>query len=321
MVASPFIESIRAELRVRRYSLQTEKAYLYWIRQFIYFHQKQHPANMGNKEIEQFLSSLANIRGVSSATQNQALCALIFMYKYILKQDIQGLAYSFTKKPQRVPTVLNESEVQRILVNLTGKYWLITALLYGCGLRVNEALKLRIKDINIDNHTVFIFRGKGNKDRYSILPNSLDNILINQIERAKHQHQLDVNAGFGLTSLPASLIKKYGNAAKDVSWQYIFPSSVRCIHPYDGYVCRHHIHETAYRQKLRQAVIARGITKRVTAHTFRHSFATQILLRGADIRTVQDLLGHADVKTTEIYTHVLGSRFANTKSPFDHLQL
>ncbi|MBV7316216.1 integron integrase [Shewanella sp. NIFS-20-20] len=320
MATSPFIESIRAELRVRRYSLQTEKVYLYWTRQFIYFHNKKHPIDMGNQEIEQFLSSLANIRQVSSATQNQALCALIFMYKHIIKREINGLAYSFTKKPQRMPTVLSQAEVQQILANLSGKYWLITALLYGCGLRINEALKLRIKDINFDNHTLFVFRGKGGKDRYSILPHSLDSILTKQIEQAKQIHQLDQCEGFGLTSLPASLIRKYGSAANDLSWQYIFPSSVRCEHPYDGYVCRHHLHETAYRKQLRQAVIMSGIAKRVTSHTFRHSFATQILRSGADIRTVQDLLGHADVKTTEIYTHVLGTRFVNTESPVDHLK-
>ncbi len=319
MAASPFIESIRAELRVRRYSLQTEKVYLYWIRQFIYFHNKKHPNNMGNEEIEQFLSHLANTRRVSSATQNQALCALIFMYRHLLKRDIQGLAYSFTKKPQRMPSVLSEHEVQVILTHLKGKYWLITALLYGCGLRINEALKLRIKDINFNNHTVFVFRGKGAKDRYSILPRSLDKALLKQIEFAKHVHQLDTEQGFGLTSLPASLIRKYGNAAKDVAWQYLFPSSVRCTHPFDNYICRHHLHETAYRKQLRQAVLKSGLTQRVTAHTFRHSFATEILRSGADIRTVQELLGHADVKTTEIYTHVLGSRFAYTQSPLDRL--
>jgi integron integrase len=317
MSSSPFIETIRAELRARRYSLQTEKSYLFWIRNFIYFNDKRHPNDLGNLQIEQFLSYLANQRKVSSATQNQALCAIIFMYKYIIKRDIQGLSYSFTKKPQRMPTVLSDNEVREILAHLKGKYWLITALLYGCGFRINEALKLRIKDINFDNHTVFIFRGKGGKDRYSILPQSLDEILLKQIQQAKQIHQLDINEGFGLTSLPASLIRKYGNAAKDLSWQYVFPSTVRCVHPYDGYVCRHHIHETAYRKQLRQALLKSGIAKRVTAHTFRHSFATQILRSGADIRTVQDLLGHADVKTTEIYTHVIGSRFTNTRSPMD----
>ena len=272
---------------------------------------------MGNPEIEQFLSSLANIRRVSSATQNQALCALIFMYKHIIKKEIKGLAYSFTKKPQRMPTVLSDAEVHQVLAHLTGKYWLITALLYGCGLRINEALSLRIKDINFDNHTLFVFRGKGGKDRYTILPHALDSTLIHQIEEAKRIHQLDSQEGYGFTSLPASLIRKYGNAARDLSWQYIFPSSIRCRHPYDDYICRHHIHETAYRKQLRKAVVKTDIAKRITAHTFRHSFATQILQSGANIRTVQDLLGHADVKTTEIYTHVLGTRFGSTKSPLD----
>ena len=319
MAKSPFIESIRAELRVRRYSLQTEKSYLFWVRNFIHFNDKRHPNDMGNTEIEQLLSYLANQRKVSSSTQNQALCALIFLYKRILKREIKGLSYSFTKKPRRMPTVLSEQEVRQVLSHLKGKYWLITALLYGCGLRINEALKLRVKDINFDNHTVFVFRGKGGKDRYSILPETLDSALRAQMESAKEVHQLDVTQGYGLTSLPASLIRKYGNAAKDLSWQYIFPSSIRCLHPHDEYVCRHHIHETAYRKQLRQAVIKTGIAKRITAHTFRHSFATQILRNGANIRTVQDLLGHADVKTTEIYTHVIGTKFGNTKSPMDEM--
>ncbi len=267
MSRSPFLESIRLELRTKHYSLQTEKAYLFWVRQFIYFHNKKHPKDMSNKEIEQFLSYLANVRKVSSSTQNLALCALIFMYRYVLKVEITGLAYTFTKKPKRMPTVLSHSEAQLILSHLRGKYWLIAALLYGCGLRVNEALRLRLKDLNFDNHTIFIFRGKGNKDRYSLLAESLYSPLREQIEKAKEIHEQDLEQGYGLTSLPASLIRKYGNAAKDVAWQYIFPSSTRCEHPYNGYICRHHIHETAFRKKLRQAVLTSQLTKRVTAHT------------------------------------------------------
>lgn len=319
MSRSPFIESIRADLRARHYSLQTEKNYLFWIKQFIYFHQKRHPKDMSNTEIEQFLSYLANVRQVSSNTQNLALCALIYMYKNILHTDIVGLTYSYTKKEKRMPTVLDHQEAQAVLSHLRGKYWLLAALLYGCGLRINEALHLRVKDLNFADHTLFIFRGKGSKDRYTLLPKSLDTHLTQQIQHAREVHQEDIEQGFGLTSLPPALLRKYRSAATDFAWQYLFPSTTRCVHPYDGYICRHHVHETSFRKALRKAVIASQLTKRVTAHTFRHSFATQLLLSGADIRTVQDLLGHNDVKTTEIYTHVMGSRFANTRSPLDNM--
>ncbi|WP_448547978.1 integron integrase [Thalassotalea fusca] len=317
MSQSPFLSLVRAELRTRRYSLRTEKVYLDWIKRFILFNDKKHPDDMGNHEIERFLNNLAVNRRVSAATQNQALCALIFLYRYIVKRDISGLKYSFTKREKSVPTVLTHEEATKIISQLDGKYWLIASLLYGCGLRINEALHLRVKDINLADCTLFIFRGKGKKDRYTLLPKSLINPLKAQIEVAKNTHKKDLLEGFGLTSLPASLIRKYGAAARDFSWQYLFPSSTRCSHPHDGYVCRHHIHETAFRKKLRAAVLKCDINKRVKAHTFRHTFATQLLQNGSDIRTVQELLGHTDIKTTEIYTHVTGSRFAHTISPVD----
>lgn len=316
---SPFIEAVRTELRTKRYSLQTEKSYLTWIRSFIRFHDRKHPKDLSNCEIEQFLNHLAVNRQVSAATQNQALCALIFMYKHVIKREIVGLSYSLTKKPRRMPTVLDSQEVATIIALMKGKYKLVTALLYGSGLRINEALRLRIKDINFANKTIFVFRGKGGKDRYTLLPEKLIEPIKQQIEVSKHVHKRDLEGGFGLTSLPPSLIRKYGNAAKDAAWQYLFTSSTRCEHPHDGYVCRHHIHQTAYRKNLRTAVVKSGINKRITAHTFRHSFATQLLLGGADIRTVQDLLGHSDVRTTEIYTHVIGTKFNGTASPLDRL--
>lgn len=317
MSHSPFLETVRSELRTRRYSLKTEKVYLSWIKSFILFNDKKHPNEMGNHEIERFLNHLAINRQVSSATQNQALCALIFLYRYVIRKEINGLNYSFTKKAQVMPTVLTHHEALRILAHMQGTHWLIASILYGSGLRINEALRLRIKDINLANNTVFVFRGKGQKDRYSLLPKSLNEPISRQIERVKAIHNTDLSQGFGLTSLPPSLFRKYGNAIKDFSWQYLFPSTTRCVHPYDGYICRHHIHESAFRKNLRKAVINAEIPKRVKAHTFRHSFATELLLHGSDIRTVQELLGHTDVKTTEIYTHVVGSRFSNTISPID----
>ncbi|WNO07833.1 integron integrase [Teredinibacter sp. KSP-S5-2] len=312
MKPSPFLERIRTELRTRHYSLKTEKTYLYWVRFFIHFHNKKHPKDMGNSEIERFLNYLA-------ATQNQALCALVFMYRHVINQEIEGLNYEYAKPPRNLPTVLSHSEVNGVLSCLSGKYWLITAILYVCGLRVNEALRLRIKDIDFDNKSLFVFRGKGQKDRYTLLPTSLINPIQKQIEKVKSIHAIDLSEGFGLSSVPSALFRKYQHSLSQFSWQYLFPSTTRCVHPYDGYECRHHIHDTAYSKQLRLAVRKSGIHKRVTAHTFRHSFATNLLLSGTDIRTVQDLLGHSDLRTTEIYTHVIGSRRAGTVSPMDRI--
>ncbi len=321
MNKSPFLESVRTELRTRRYSLRTEKVYLSWIRSFILFNDKKHPNDMSNNEIERFLNHLAINRQVSSATQNQALCAIIFLYRYVIKRDIHDLSYSFTKREQAIPTVLSHDEATLILSKMKGIHKLIASILYGSGLRINEALTLRVKDLNLTNNTVFVFRGKGRKDRYSLLPKTLNSLISDQIAKVKQLHQKDLSEGYGLTSLPPALLRKYGNAVKDFSWQYLFPSTTRCVHPYDNYICRHHIHESAFRKQLRKAVLAANINKRVKAHTFRHTFATELLLSGTDIRTVQELLGHTDLKTTEIYTHVVGSRFSNALSPVDRIKI
>jgi integron integrase len=314
---SAFIESIRVVIRTKQYSLKTEKSYLYWCRYFIRFHKLKHPNSMGNKEIELFLNHLAGERGVSAATQNQALCALVFMYKHVLGTELVDLKYGYAKAPKNLPTVLAAGEVQKILAELKGKYWLVTAILYGCGLRINEALRLRIKDFDFDDKSVFVFRGKGGKDRYTLLPETLIMPIKQQIQCSLSRHNRDLKEGQGMASLPPSLIRKYGTAAKQAGWQFLFQSSVRCVHPIDGYTCRHHVHETAYAKALRKAVRSTDILKRVTAHTFRHSFATRLLQAGNDIRTVQELLGHSDLRTTEIYTHVIGNRRAGTISPID----
>ncbi|AWB65234.1 integron integrase [Saccharobesus litoralis] len=242
---------------------------------------------------------------------------MIFVYKNILKKETDNLNFRFTKRQISVPVVISQQEAISIINLMSGKYQLICSLLFGAGLRINEALRLRIKDLDFNNQSIFVFRGKGNKDRCTLLPLTLAPKLKNQINYATRLHHKDLSDGYGLTSLPISLIKKYGNAAKDLSWQYLFASSTRCMHPQDGYICRHHIHESAFRKQLRKAVLASGINKRVTAHTFKHSFATELLRNGADIRTVQELLGHNDVRTTEIYTHVIGSKFGYAKSPLD----
>lgn len=314
---SGFIEEVRSDMRLRHYSFKTEKAYLGWIKRFIKFHDFKHPKDMGKTEIEDFLGYLANNRKVSASTQTQALCALMYLYKHILHIEIQNLDYGFSKKPKRLPTVISSIEANSIISQLSFKYKLICLLLYGAGLRISEALKLRIKDIDFTNNTIFIFSGKGAKDRYTLLPQKVVPELKRQMEHSVKLHKKDVSEGFGLTSLPPSLLNKYKTAAIDTSWQYIFPSSVRCHHPTDGYMCRHHLHESSFRKNLRQAVLNSGVTKRVTAHTFRHTFATLLLMNGTDIRTLQELLGHSDIRTTEKYTHVVGEKFAGTKSPAD----
>jgi integron integrase len=319
MPRSPFLESVRTEIRTRHYSLRTEKSYLYWVRQFILFNDKKHPTSMGNPEIERFLNHLAVNRCVSSATQNQALCAIIFVYRHVVNKDIEDLKYRFAKKPRRLPTVLNQQEVSSILNHLDSKYWIITALLYGCGLRISEALSLRIKDVDLVSQNLFIYNGKGRKDRYTLLPRGLNTKIESQIARVRELHNEDLMEGFGSTSVPKSLHRKFGSAMKDFTWQYLFPSSSRCVHPYDGYVCRHHLHHSAFSKQLREAVLASGVQKRVAAHTFRHAFATELLRTGSDIRTVQDILGHSDIRTTEIYTHIIGDKRAGTISPFDRL--
>ncbi|NOU49047.1 integron integrase [Pseudoalteromonas sp. JBTF-M23] len=317
MNKSPFLESVRVELRTRRYSLKTEKAYLHWIKRFILFNDKRHPDEMGNHEIERFLNHLACNRLVSAATQNLALCAIIFLYRYIIKQEIKGLNYASSQVEKTLPTVLTHNEATQIISHLPSKYGLIANMLYGSGLRINEALSLRVKDLDFNQGTIFVFRGKGKKDRYTLLPKSLHQPLQQQIERVKQLHKRDLNEGFGMASLPPSLIRKYKHAVKDFAWQYLFPSSTRCVHPYDSYICRHHLHETTFRKALRVALLKTDICKRVKAHTFRHSFATELLQSGSDIGTVQMLLGHEDVKTTQIYTHVIGNTFAYTSSPID----
>ncbi len=319
MSKSPFLQSVRTEIRTKQYSYRTEKSYLYWVRQFILFNDKKHPKVMGNHEIERFLNHLAVNRGVSPGTQNQALCAIIFVYKHVLKREIENLQYKMTKTPRRMPTVLSPDEVASILQNMDAEYWLITVLLYGCGLRINEALSLRVKDIDLKSRSLLVFNGKGRKDRYTLIPGNLRENMERQFAHVRAVHESDLADGFGLTSVPASLHKKYGPAMKDFGWQYLFPSVTRCVHPIAGYVCRHHLHHSSYSRRLRQAVLATGITKRVTAHTFRHAFATELLRSGSDIRTVQEILGHSDIRTTEIYTHVIGDRRAGTVSPFDRL--
>lgn len=317
---SPFIESVRAEIRLRGYSIRTEKTYLTWIKKFIYFTNKQHPKDVGAKEVKEFLSWLANERNVAINTQKVALNALVFLYQKIFKRELGELGFSLASRPRRLPDVLNPTEVKCILDNLEGRNKLAVQLMYGSGLRISECLRLRVQDIDLDNGSLTIRDGKGKKDRKTILSSRLKVPLLEAIEYAIHVQEIDSLQGIGC-SLPYALGRKYPNAYRMPAWAFIFPSTVLCKHPITGLLCRHHLHQSVIRKALGKATSCAGITlKRVNCHIFRHSFATNMLSTGTDIRTVQELLGHNDVKTTQIYTHVLGQHYAGSQSPLDRLQ-
>ncbi|MGL1957054.1 MAG: integron integrase [Colwellia sp.] len=275
---------------------------------------------MGEEEVSQYLTYLAVNRGVTASTQNLALCSIVFMYKHMFARELTLLTDTVrAKAPSRIPTVLSNNEAMMIISQLTSPYKLMFSLLYGCGLRKSELLRLRIKDIDFEGHSIYVFRGKGAKDRVTLLPSSLIPSLEKQILVTENIHQKDLAEGEEKTSLPPGLARKYPNAITELKWQYLFPSTHRCPHPTDGYYCRHHLHPSALSKVLKYAVNKTKIRKHVTAHTFRHSFATQLLLNGTDIRTVQELLGHSDLRTTQIYTHVIGQHSSGTLSPLDRI--
>ena len=318
MSSSPFLESIRHILRTKHYSIQTEKAYLLWIKRFIIFNQKRHPKDMGEEEVSNYLTYLAVDRQVTSSIQNLALCSIVFMYKHVFEKELTLLSDTVrAKAPTRVPMVLSNQEAIAIINELKSGYHLMFSLLYGCGLRKAELLRLRIKDIDFGGNSIYVFRGKGAKDRMTLLPQVLIEPLKAQINKVEDIHHKGLAEGEGKTSLPSGLSRKYPKAITEFKWQYLFPSTVRCQHPTDGYFCRHHLHWSSLSKALKAAVLKTDIRKHVTAHTFRHTFATQLLLNGADIRTVQELLGHNDLKTTQIYTHVIGQHSSGTLSPID----
>tara|TARA_R100001143_G_C3359251_1_gene134497 strand:+ start:4749 stop:5708 length:960 start_codon:yes stop_codon:yes gene_type:complete len=318
-MGSAFIESVRRDMRLRGYSYATEKTYLAWIKRFIYFCGKQHPADVPLDEITNYLSHLAADRHVSVNTQKLALNALVYLYQKFLKIEIGDLGFKLASRQRYIPTVLSPNEVKLILEKLKGRNKLIVQLLYGSGLRVNECLRLRIMDIDLEKGALTVRDGKARKDRMTILSPSLSSELKSFISAAR-KIQLQDNLQNVGPSLPPALRRKMPNAYRHPGWAYIFPASSLCNHPLDGTLCRHHLHQTVVRKFLKQAVNAAGIVnKRVTCHAFRHSFATTMLAGGADIRTVQELLGHNSVKTTQIYTHVLGKHYAGSVSPLDHI--
>lgn len=312
--------TIRDEIRLRGYSLKTEKSYLYWIRQYIYFCHKQHPKDLGPAEVKDFLTYLAVVKHVAANTQKVALNALVFLYHKTLKQPLGDLGFKLATKQRTVPTVLNPLEISKILEHLEGRNRLAIELMFGSGLRVSECLSLRVQDVDFSLSSLRIIDAKGRKDRVTILSQTLFAALKNTIDRAIAIQADDSKSGVG-ASMPPALAKKYPNAYKSPSWAFIFPSSSLCIHPISNITCRHHLHPSSVRKALKEASTKAGIYKRVTCHTMRHSFATEMLSNGSDIRTVQDLLGHNDVKTTQIYTHVLGQHFSGTQSPLDRLHV
>lgn len=309
---------MRAEIRLRHYSIRTEEAYVDWARRFILFHGKRHPADMGAEEIRDFLSHLASARNVSASTQNQAKSALLFLYKEVLGLDLPWLDEVISaKKGKRLPVVLTQTEMRRLLNGTSGSMGLIVALLYGTGMRLMEGLRLRVKDIEFTRREIIVREGKGNKDRVTVLPENLILPLQKHLEKVKVLHAKDLEAGFGEVYLPDALAVKYPNAARSWGWQYVFPSSVRSLDPRTGIERRHHVHEASVQRAVREAAKLANIHKPVTPHVLRHSFATHLLQAGYDIRTVQELLGHKDVSTTMIYTHVLNKGGRGVVSPLD----
>jgi integron integrase len=313
------LDRLRAALVARHYSLRTEEAYVGWVRRFVLFHGKKHPMTLGEDEINLFISHLAVHGKVSASTQTQALSALIFLYQQVLGRKLLDIgALVRAKRSVRLPTVLSRDEVRLVLMQLDGTHRLFLTLLYGTGMRLLECLRLRVKDVDFALDVITVRQGKGGKDRRTMLPKALKEPLQSHLLRVRALHQRDLADGFGTVHLPGAYGQKVPDAARRWEWQYVFPASARSIDPRSGRKQRHHLDESTMQRAVHAAVLQAGLAKRVTCHTFRHSFATHLLEEGYDIRTIQELLGHADVSTTMIYTHVLNrSGGRGVRSPLD----
>ncbi|MFT3847568.1 MAG: integron integrase [Propionivibrio sp.] len=313
------LDRVRERIRYKHYSLRTEESYVQWIRRFVLFHAKRHPSEMGVPEVEAFLTSLAVEGNVAASTQNQARSALLFLYKEVLGSELPWLDnVEQAKKPRRLPVVLTEEEVRSVLASLDGVAWLAAALLYGAGLRLMECMRLRVQDIDFKRREILVRDGKGFKDRVTMLPAKAAMRLQQHLVKVKAGHEADLAEGYGEVYLPYALDRKYPNAGKSWGWQYVFPATKRSVDPRSGKARRHHLDEKAVQRAVKQAVVRAGIVKPATPHTLRHSFATHLLQNGQDIRTVQELLGHEDVQTTMIYTHVLNRGGRGVTSPLDN---
>ena len=315
------LDQVRDAIRLKHYAYSTEKAYINWAKRFIFYHNKRHPKDMGEKEIGEFLTHLAVEENVAASTQNQALSALLFLYREVLRKDLDlPIELVWAKRPKHLPTVLTKQEARQVIAQLTGVHRLIAQLLYGGGLRLMECMRLRVKDLDFGHHQIVVRDGKGGKDRLTILPDSVIEPLRTQLAVAKQLHEQDLSNGYGAVHLPYALERKYPQANKEWIWQYVFPATQLSRDPRTGVIRRHHLHENTVQKAIKRAAKKAGITKRVTPHTFRHSFATHLLEAGYDIRTVQELLGHKDVKTTMIYTHVLNRGALAVRSPLDEVR-
>lgn len=316
--APRLLDQMRERIRVKHYSIRTEETYLHWVKRYILFHHKRHPAEMGAPEVEAFLSHLATTANVSASTQNLALSSILFLYKEVLAVDLPWLeGVTRAKKPQRLPVVMTRDEVRQVLAHMQGTHHLMASLMYGTGMRLMECVRLRVKDVDFARREILVREGKGNKDRVTMLPDSLASALQAHLEKVQRVHAQDCAEGCGDVYLPHALARKYPHAATDWGWQYVFPATSRSRDPRSVAVRRHHVNEQAYQRAIKSAVRDAGINKPATSHTLRHSFATHLLESGYDIRTVQELLGHEDVATTQIYTHVLNRGGLAVRSPLD----
>jgi integron integrase len=314
------LDQVRGALRVRRRSIHTERAYLPWIKRYIVFHGKRHPKEMGSKEIGEFLTHLAVDRQVAASTQDQALCALVFLYKEVLGFEPGQLDVVWANAPKKLPVVLTRLEVERVFEHLHGVFWLMALLLYGSGLRLMECLRMRVKDLDFERREIRVRDGKGGKDRVTMLPEAAVEPLQRHLERVQQLHAQDLAAGYGRVYLPFALERKYVSAAAEWGWQWVFPSAKLSTDPRSGTVRRHHADPSVLQKAVRRAGQAAQLTKPIGPHTLRHSFATRLIENGYDIRTVQELLGHTDVRTTQVYGHVLNRGGRAVRSPGDELR-
>jgi len=314
------LDRLRDKVRLKHYSIRTEHAYVEWVRRFVRFHEFRHPSELGSAEVEAFLTHLAVEGNVAASTQNQAKSALLFLYREVLGVELPWLeGVVSAKQPRRLPVVLSRAEVARLLEHMLGTSGLVARLLYGSGMRILEGVRLRVKDLDLERGEILVRDGKGAKDRVTVLPSSLKAPLHKQLDVARALHERDLGEGVGAVYLPYALDRKYPNAARDWAWQYVFPADRISVDPRSGVRRRHHYDEQLIQRGMRDALRASGIAKPATPHTLRHSFATHLLESGYDIRTVQELLGHSDVRTTMIYTHVLNRGGRGVASPLDRL--
>ena len=315
------LDLLRGALCARHYSPRTEQTYCHWVKRFIFFHHVRHPAEMGEPEVNAFLTSLATKGTVSASTQNKALSALLFLYRYVLARPLGQLGEVVrARKPHRLPVVLTRQEVRTVLSRLDGDRWLMASLMYGAGLSLAECLRLRVQDVDLEANHILIRDGKGFKDRITMLPEAVKRPLVDHLERVKRIHTQDVADGYGRVALPDALARKYPKAAWEWRWQHVFPQAHRWMNARTGEQGRYHIDESLIQRAVKAAVHSAGIAKHATCHTLRHSFATHLLEDGYDIRTIQELLGHKDVKTTMVYTHVLNRGGRGVRSPVDSLE-